>query len=215
MIKIAITDDQRSIRDNLEEIFATFDTEIQVVFTANDGEAAVHKMTTLPEKPAVILMDIEMRKMDGIEATRQIKQLFPKVRIIMLTVFERDDKIFAAIKAGADGYLLKDEPPREIVRSIQAVLEGRLVMSPLVAGKTLEFLRSRPAPSKTPADYQLTKRETEILLHLARGKSYQVVATELIISPNTVRSHIENIYQKLAVHSKVEASEIAIRNNWL
>jgi len=187
-----------------------------VVFTANDGEDAVHKMTTLPTKPEVILMDIEMRKVNGIEATRQIKARFPNVKIIMLTVFEDETNIFEAIKAGADGYLLKDEKPQKIIRAIQNAHEGRLAMSPLVAMKTLELLRQIPEPAQlsTPQDYQLTKREIEILEHLSKGKTYQVIAKELFISPKTVRSHIENIYKKLNVHSKVAASEVALRNKW-
>lgn len=215
MIKIAITDDKREIRQNLERIFEIFE-EVDVVFTASDGEDAVHQMTTQPVKPEVILMDIEMRKMNGIEATRQIKQRFPMVKIIMLTVFEDEHNIFEAIKAGADGYLLKDEKPQKIIHAIQNTYEGRLAMSPLVAMKTLELLRQTPEPTQlsTPKDFQLTKREIEILEPLSKGKTYQTIAKELFISPKTVRSHIENIYKKLDVHSKVAASEVALKNKW-
>lgn len=215
MIKIAITDDRREIRENLNRIFQIFE-EVEVVFLANDGEVAVELMRTNPEKPEVILMDIEMRKMDGIEATRQIKAMFPNVKIIMLSIFEQDDKIFEAIKAGADGYLLKDERPQKIIEAIQNAKEGRMAMSPLVAMKTLDFLRNTPEPKqlKTPQDYKLTPREIEILNHLSKGKSYKKIATELFIAPHTVRSHIENIYKKLEVRSKVAASNVALENKW-
>ncbi|MFK7951134.1 MAG: response regulator [Saprospiraceae bacterium] len=215
MIKIAITDDRREIRENLNRIFQIFE-EVEVVFLANDGEVAVKLMRTNPEKPEVILMDIEMRKMNGIEATRQIKAMFPEVKIIMLSIFEQDDKIFEAIKAGADGYLLKDERPKKIIEAIQNAKEGRMAMSPLVAMKTLDFLRNTPEPKKlkTPQDYKLTPREIEILNHLSKGKSYKKIAAELFTSPHTVRSHIENIYKKLEVRSKVAASNVALENKW-
>ena len=161
-------------------------------------------------------MDIEMRKMNGIEATRQIKAMFPNVKIIILSVFEQDDKIFDAIKAGADGYLLKDERPQKIIEAIKNAIEGRMAMSPLVAMKTLDFLRKTPESKqlKTPQDYKLTPRETEILEHLSKGKSYKKIAAELFIAPHTVRSHIENIYKKLEVRSKVAASNVALKNKW-
>ncbi|MFK8008789.1 MAG: response regulator [Saprospiraceae bacterium] len=215
MTSIAIVDDKREICKNLQQIFKIFEN-IEVLFVAYDGEEVVRKIQTLSPRPQVILMDIEMRKMDGIAATQIIKSNFPKVKILMLTVFEQEDKIFQAIQAGADGYLLKDEKPKKIVEAIENVLEGRMPMSPIVAAKTLAFLRN-PSPQsqlKNPKDFKLTKREIEILELLSFGKSYQVIGEELFISYKTVSSHVENIYRKLDVHSKVEASMLAMKNKW-
>lgn len=215
MTSIAIVDDKKEILENLQQIFKIFE-HIEVLFVAHDGEEIVEKIQSVSTLPQLILMDIEMRKMDGITATQLIKSKFPDVKILMLTVFEQEDKIFKAIQAGADGYLLKDEKPRKIVESIENAIEGRMPMSPIVANKTLTFLRNpvAPPPLKNPKDYQLTKREIEILELLSSGKSYQVIGEELFISPKTVSSHVENIYRKLDVHSKVEASMLAAKYKW-
>ncbi|MEM9823046.1 MAG: response regulator transcription factor [Bacteroidota bacterium] len=215
MISIAIVDDKIDICKNLQQIFKVFGT-INVLFVAQDGEEVVEKLKHNSEVPQVILMDIEMRKMDGITATLLLKAQFLHIKILMLTVFEQEDKIFKAIQAGADGYLLKDERPKKIVEAIENVLEGRMPMSPTVAAKTLAFLR-KPQLSpkhKNPEDYHLTKREIEILELLSSGKSYQSIGQELFISHKTVSSHVENIYRKLNVHSKTEASVLAAKNRW-
>ena len=215
MTSIAIVDDKKEICKNLEQIFKVFG-KVKVLFVAHDGEEAVKKLKNTRELPQVILMDIEMRKMDGILATQVIKSEFPQIKILMLTVFEHENKIFKAIQAGADGYLLKDEKPVKIMESIENILEGRMPMSPIIAEKTLAFLRSSsPAPKlNNPEDYNLTKREIEILQLLSSGKSYQKISDELFISYKTVNSHVENIYRKLNVHSKVEASMLAMKNKW-
>ena len=216
MIYIGITDDRREIRENLEQIFSRF-KDLEVVFTARDGADAVAQIKKQPTPfPQVLLMDIEMRKMDGIEATQRIKSLSPEVKIVMLSVFEEEDRIFAAIRAGASGYLLKDESPERIVQAIKDVHEGRMPMSPLVAAKALDFLRlaPKPMPADHPEDYGLSSREIEILEPLASGKTYKEIAENLFISPKTVRRHIENIYRKLAVNSKVEASNLVSRKRW-
>lgn len=215
MVSIAIVDDKKEICENLQQIFKIFEKG-KVLFVAHDGEEAVRKTQSTTELPQVILMDIEMRKMDGIAATQIIKAQFPQIKILMLTIFEQEDKIFKAIQAGASGYLLKDEKPKKIIEAIENVMEGRMPMSPIVAAKTLAFLRNpKPQPSlKNPSDFHLTKREIEILELLSSGKSYQKISEELFISHKTVSSHIENIYRKLGVHSKVEASMLAMKNKW-
>ncbi|MEM6967178.1 MAG: response regulator transcription factor, partial [Bacteroidota bacterium] len=199
----------------LQQIFRVFEKG-NVLFIAHDGEEAVYNLKNATELPQVILMDIEMRKMDGITATQIIKSKYPEIKILMLTVFEQEDKIFQAIQAGADGYLLKDERPKKIIEAIENVLEGRMPMSPIVAAKTLAFLRNPPTQPtlKNPADFNLTKREIEILELLSSGKSYQKISEDLFISYKTVSSHVENIYRKLDVHSKVEASTLALINKW-
>ncbi len=215
MISVAIVDDKKDICENLQQIFQIFDS-IKVAFVAHDGEEVIQKLQTAITFPQVILMDIEMRKMDGIVATQIIKSKFPEIKILMLTVFEQEDKIFQAIQAGADGYLLKGEKPQKLIQAIENTLEGRMPMSPVIAAKTLAFLRNtNPTPStKKPEDFQLTKREIEILELLSHGQSYSAIGSELFISPKTVSSHVENIYRKLNVHSKVEASMLAAKNKW-
>lgn len=215
VVKLGITDDRKEIRENLARILGQF-SDLEVVFVANDGEAAVRHIEGPAENPEVILMDIEMRKMGGTEATEKITALAPNVKIIMLTIFEQDEEIFKAIRAGAVGYLLKDERPAELHRAILDAQAGRMPMSPLIAGKALSFLRTMepPVATKTTDDYGLSKREVEILEPLAAGKTYTEIASLLFISPKTVRTHMENIYRKLSVHSKVEASNLVAKNKW-
>ena len=221
MIRLAITDDSGPVRENLKRILGHF-PDLDIVWTAADGDEAVKKIASLRPLPEVVLMDIEMRRMDGVEATRQIHAMAPQIRIIMLTIFEEEDHIFNAIRAGAAGYLLKDERPARLHQGILDAHEARMPMSPLVAAKALEVLRnttatvdrSSPADRSSPEDYQLTAREVEILAPLAKGKTYSEIATSLFISPNTVRRHIENIYRKLAVNSKVEASNLVNKHKW-
>jgi DNA-binding NarL/FixJ family response regulator len=221
MIRLAITDDSRPVRDNFERTLSYFE-DLNIVWTAADGDEAVKNIASLRPRPDLILMDIEMRRMNGVEATRRIREMAPEVRILMLTIFEEEDHIFNAIRAGAAGYLLKDERPARIHQAILDAHEGRMPMSPLVAAKALEVLRNTtatldgasPTDRSSPEDYQLTAREVEILAPLAKGKTYSEIATSLFISPNTVRRHIENIYRKLAVNSKVEASNLANKHKW-
>lgn len=216
MIRLGITDDRPEIRKNLEKIISQF-TGIELVFSASDGEDALLQMQSQDQKVVdVILMDIEMRKMDGITATRKIKAIRPEVAIIMLSIFEEEERIFAAIQAGAQGYLLKDERPDQIAKAIRDAHDGRMPMSPLVATKTLKLLQqgSTEKPKDDPASFGLSKREIEILQPLSKGKTYTAIAEQLFISPNTVRSHIENIYKKLAVNSKVEATNLVVRKKW-
>jgi DNA-binding NarL/FixJ family response regulator len=215
MIKIAIIDDKPQIIRNLKEAFELFD-EVEVIFTARNGEEAVQKVTTMPEKPEVIVMDIEMPKKDGIQATKEIKILFPNIFILMLTVFDDEDRIFDAILAGASGYMLKDEKPHRIINAIEDVREGRMPMSPLVATKALRYIRQKPKEKVTTKleTFELTNREIEILEHLSEGKNYQFIAEQLFISPRTVRNHISNIYRKLQVGSKGEVISMAMKNKW-
>jgi DNA-binding NarL/FixJ family response regulator len=156
----------------------------------------------------IVLMDIQMPVMDGIKTTEIIKNKYPQIKVIMLTVLDDDDYIFKAIKAGANGYLLKEIDAGKLYKSIEEVLEGGAPMSPSIALKTLNLLRNPQSIKHKEIDTEeikLSKRETEILEQLSKGLKYNDIADNLIISPATVRKHIENIYKKLQVHNKMEA----------
>ena len=155
-----------------------------------------------------------MPVLNGIETTLAVKQKYPQIKIIMLTVFDNDENIFNAIKAGADGYLLKDVNPHELFNGIVDTLNGGAAMNPSIALKTLKLLRN-PVDFKdvSKEEINLTNREVEVLEQLSKGLSYKVIADNLFLSPSTVRKHIENIYSKLQVHSKLEAVQKARRNN--
>jgi len=160
----------------------------------------------------VVLMDIQMPVMDGIEATRKVKERYPQIKVIMSTVFDDDENLFKAILSGASGYLLKDESPEMIHRSIEMVMQGGAPMSAGIASKVLNLVRTQPIAFDDQEDFGLTPRELEILNHLSKGLSYEQIAGNLFISSGTVRKHIENIYRKLQVHNKVEALRIATQN---
>lgn len=207
--KIAVIDDNnfliKSVKDKLE-----FFDDITIALTANNGIECLDKLTE-NRTIDLILMDIEMPKLNGIETTALVKQKFPQIKIIVLTVFDDDENIFNAIQAGADGYLLKDTEPKTLFDAIQQTLEGGAVMTPSIALKTLNLLRS-PLELKIEDENEsikLTNREIEVLEQLATGLPYTSIAENLIVSPSTVRRHIENIYKKLQVHSKTEALALA------
>lgn len=212
-MKIAIIDDNSFLITSIKEKLSFFE-EIKIKFTATDGADLLKKLET-NYAVDVLLMDIEMPIMNGIEATLAVKQKFPQIKIIMLTVFDNDENIFNAIKAGADGYLLKDVNPHVLFGGIVETLNGGAAMNPSIALKTLKLLRNPTAFSSenTQEKIELSTREIEVLEQLAQGLSYTIIAEHLFLSPSTVRKHIENIYKKLQVHSKLEAVQKAKRNN--
>lgn len=210
-IKIAIVDDQPYLLSSLKETLAMME-ESELVFSASNGQEAIHELNR-GKKPELILMDINMPIMNGIEATGIITQQFPEIKVLMLTVFEDEHNIFDSIMAGACGYLLKDEKPNVLHNAIYEAMEGGAPMSTNIALKALQIIRNGPPQSaQDSANYDLSKREIEILEKIAVGKNYQEIADMLFISPKTVRKHIENIYQKLRVHNKVEAINLARKN---
>ncbi len=205
-IKIAIAEDNNLLAQALIEKLSLFE-DLTYKFRGENGNSLV-KQLEANHNIDVILMDIQMPEMDGIAATEIIKKKYPQIKIIMITVFDDDENIFNAIKAGADGYLLKESTNIDIYNGISNVLKGGAAMTPSIALRTLEFLRY---PEKFTTDevllddVKLTKRETEILVQLSKGLNYNQIADNLIISPSTVRKHIENTYRKLQVHNKMEA----------
>ncbi len=215
MITIAIVDDKQPNRVSLNEKI-TYDKHISVSFMAANGEDFLEKMNEAKPKPNVVLMDIDMPIMNGIEAVNIAAEKYPETRFIMLTVFDDDEKIFDAIKAGAIGYLLKDESVDKIIAAIKEIVEfGGSPMSPRIARKALQLLMQAKVEIKKEEDTVLTDREMDILKGLVQGLDYKSVADKLFISPHTVRTHITNIYKKLHVSSKTQAVMLAVKNKWV
>ncbi len=212
-IKVAIVDDNSFLISAIKEKLSFFDA-ISIKHTSFNGSDLLTKLEDSHHLD-VILMDIEMPVLNGIETTQIVKQKYPHIKIIMLTAFDNDENIFNAIKAGADGYLLKEINPEELYNGINETLNGGAAMNPPIALKTLKLLRN-PIDISNPKDQEiisLSKRETEVLEQLSKGLSYTLIADNLILSPSTIRKHIENIYKKLQVHSKIEAVQKAKDHN--
>ncbi len=212
MVKIGIAEDNPYFLKAISQKISTLD-DIQIKVKATNGKELLEKLQKDPNVD-LIFMDIEMPEMDGIEATFQIKQRYPQIKIIMLTVFDDDDKIFNSIKAGADGYLLKETELSELAAAVKETLNGGAVMTPIIALKTLRLLRN-PLPFETPKqaeEIKLSKREIEILEQLSKGLKYQIIAENLFLSGGTVKKHVDNIYSKLQVHNKLEAIQKAKAN---
>lgn len=206
-LHIAIAEDLPRLAVMLQDKVES-DPAFRVVHIAPDGKAICEWITSAATKPDLILMDINMPEMNGIEATLVIKDQFPQVKIVMATVFDDENHIFDAILAGADGYLLKDENPESVQRAIREAMEGGAPMSPPIARKALQLMRRAPLPPQQET-HNLTPREVDLLEQLSRGLSYQQVADNLFVSIATVRTHIENVYRKLQVHNKTAAVEQA------
>ncbi len=212
MIRIAIAEDSKDVRENLVKVFELLG-EVDVQIVAENGKELLQKLAS-GKKPEVILMDVEMPVMGGIETTKEVKKLYPEIPIIILTVVNQRDNVFNALKNGANGYILKGEKPKAILEAIKQAKEGRLPMTPEVASLTIEYFTNQHKTSISKDDYNLTKRESEILELLCEGMSYKMIANKCFISQRTVSTHVENIYRKLNVHNAVEASNIARENRW-
>lgn len=211
-IKLAIVDDNTFLARAIREKLGDFnDLDIKyMVYNGSELLAKLEKNHNLD----LVLMDIEMPVLDGIETVRIMKQKYPHIKVLMLTVFDNDENIFNAIQAGADGYLLKEIEGHKLYNAITETIEGGAAMSPSIAVKTLKLLRypeKQESLSVQEEDISLSSREKEVLEQLAEGLSYTVIAKNLFLSPSTVRKHIENIYKKLQVHNKVEAVQKARR----
>lgn len=210
-VRIAIADDNFFLTKVIEEKLSFFN-ELKLKFTAVNGQDLVEKLKQ-DSIVDLILMDIEMPVMNGIEATEEVKKKYPHIKIVMLTVFDNDENIFNSIKAGADGYLLKDIEPQNLYNGIMETINGGAAMTPSIALKTLKLLRN-PVEFKTneeKEEIKLSAREIDVLEQLSKGLNYNAIAENLFLSPSTVRKHIENIYKKLQVHNKLEAIQKAER----
>lgn len=212
-LKVAIVDDNSFLIHAIKEKLSFFE-DILIKATALNGSELLSRLED-NRNIDVILMDIEMPVLNGIETTQIVKQKYPQIKIIMLTAFDNDENIFNAIKAGADGYLLKEINPKDLHTGILETMNGGAAMNPSIALKTLKLLRN-PIDIQNPrdqAEISLSKREVEVLEQLSKGLSYTAIAENLFLSPSTVRKHIENIYKKLQVHSKIEAVQKAKNHN--
>ncbi len=201
VIQVAIVDDNDTIREGLVELIRSSEGFLCV----GAYRSAEDALLDIPQKhPDVILMDINLPGMSGIECTRQIRSLVPKVQIMMLTVYENDEHVFPALKSGATGYLVKRTKPEKLLSAIRELVEGGSPMSVEIARKIVQTFHEQKTVRDEEAE-TLTKREREILGYLANGLRYKEIADRTFISPATVRTHIHKIYEKLHVRSKSEA----------
>jgi NarL family two-component system response regulator LiaR len=215
LIRVLIADDHAVVRQGLRTFLALQD-DMEVVADAADGEEAVR--AAREHAPDIVLMDLVMPNMDGVEATRRIAAERPATRVIALTSFLEDDKVLPAVRAGAAGYLLKDVGPPELVRAIRTVHGGEALLHPAVAARVLEEVAApapAPAPALTPAaphgDPGLTPREREVLALVARGLANKRIAQELGIAEKTVKIHVSRILHKLGVADRTQAALYAVR----
>jgi len=219
-IRIAITDDKQINRTTVKEKIVAY-KEIELIFEARNGHDFLEQLKRLSveKHPQVVLMDLEMPVMDGIQAISLASTAYPDIKFIVLTVFEDDEKIFEAIKAGAGGYLLKDDSAVNIIDAITNVVEyNGIPMSPAIARRTMALLKNAPAPvasEKIETESILTDREMEILKEMVTGKNYKAIGEKLFISPLTVRKHTANIYEKLHVNSRAQIINLAHKNKWI
>lgn len=208
MIKVMIVDDQALARDGLELIVGT-SPDIEVVGTADNGANALAKLDEL--SPDVVLMDLKMPVMNGVQATRRINEQFPTIKILVLTTFDADEWVVDAIRAGASGYLLKDSPREEIVRAIQDVTEGKTIVSPQIAD-TLYRMVKDGTPTDSSIAESLNEREREILKLLANGLTNADIAERIHLAEGTVRNYVSAIFAKLDVSDRTQAAAIAWRH---
>jgi NarL family two-component system response regulator LiaR len=209
VIRVFVVDDHPVVRRGIKDLLAT-EPDIEVIGEATNGKEAIEGVKA--SQPDVVLMDLVMPVLDGIEATRQIKKAQLKTRILVLTSFATDDKVFPAIKAGALGYLIKDTGPGDLIHAIHKVYNNEPTLHPSIAQKLLTEISSPKSepPSKDP----LTEREVEILQLIARGLSNQEIAEELVISVATVYTHVSNILSKLHLASRTQAALYALKEGY-
>lgn len=222
-VGVLVVDDQQIIREGIATILS-FQAGITIVGTAANGQEAVERAVEL--EPAVVLMDVRMPVMDGVEATRQLRSRLPECRVLMLTTFDDDEYIIEALRAGAKGYLLKDIPGEELAQAIRSVHSGLYQLDPAVASRVIANLGSPPVSanrtiSSTPSTatpgrrVELTERELEILRLIARGATNREIASHLVITEGTVKNHISNIFNRLGLRDRTQAAIYARENSLL
>lgn len=208
MIKILICDDQVIVCEGLSKILGS-NPDIEVVGVAHDGLEA---LALIPQvRPEVVLMDLKMPLMNGIVATRKIRQQYPNIYVLVLTTYDDDEWLFDALHSGAAGYLLKDTPPAELIASIKGTALGKTYLDPNVAGKVLLNYNHHTASQKPPSNFQFSERERDVLKLLAEGLSNVDIAHQLYLTEGTVRNYTSDIFKKLGVSDRTQAAIAAIR----
>ena len=203
MIKIAIIEDNPQYR-----------TTLSIIMQLNENLKIVHKLSICEniiglfevDKPDIVIMDIDMPGKNGIEGVWEIKQRWPEIKVLMLTVFEDPEKIFGAIKAGANGYLLKKDSPGKIIDAIFTLQQGESIMNGIIAAKVMDYFKKQADAEPKLEEYHLTEREKEILYKLIQGSGYKQIASECGIARETLNTHMKSIYRKLNVHSRAEVA---------
>ena len=208
-IRVVIADDHPVVREGLAAMLER-EPDLEVVGEARDGQEAIERVAAL--RPDVVLMDLQMPRVDGVEAIRQIRERHGGVHVLVLTTYGDDESIFRGIQAGARGYLLKDAPRDELFRAVRAVARGESLLQPAVATRLLNRVARRPAQ---PPQETLTERELDVLRLLARGAANKEIGAALHISESTVKTHVANIFQKLDVGDRTEAVTAALRRGLL
>jgi DNA-binding NarL/FixJ family response regulator len=202
MIKVLLADDQAMIRSGLRMILES-EADLLVIGEAENGEEAVR--LSKRERPDVVLMDVRMPVVDGLEATRQIHQTLPEVKVIVLTTFDLDEYIYAALRGGASGFLLKDADSETLIQAIRIIAAGDALLAPSVTRRLIDEFASRPTQPQIEGLDHLTEREIEVLQQMARGLSNAEIAEELFVSETTVKSHVSHLLTKLQLRDRVQA----------
>lgn len=217
-MRLGIVEDSFLNQKTLKEKLLPY-AEVELVLEAENGAVYLERLKELApaQRPEIVLMDLEMPVLDGISAISISKVKYPDLKFIVLTIFEDTDRLFEAIKAGANGYLLKDDKAVNIVEALESVLNyDNIPMSPAIARSAMRLLCGGDLPRQQPSENQLlSEREMDVLKLMVKGHRYSDIAAQLFISPNTVRTHVNNVYKKLHLSSKSEMMELARRNNWL
>lgn len=208
-IHLAIAEDNTMALKAIEEKIAAY-PDLSIRLKALNGKILNEQISS--HQIDLVLMDIDMPVMNGIDATKELKNHFPQIKVLVLTTFDDDEKIFDAIMAGASGYLLKEEPKENIYKAILETMDGGAAMSPIIAMKALNLIRTPMQAQFTRQDFGLSPREIELLEQLKNGLTYEQLAANMYISIGTVRKHIENVYRKLQVNNKVNAVKVATDN---
>jgi DNA-binding NarL/FixJ family response regulator len=208
-IRVLVADDQSMIRAGFRRLLAD-EPDIDVVAEADNGLEAVGKVTRFA--PDVVLMDIRMPELDGIEATRRILTADPSLRILILTTFDLDEYVYGALRAGASGFVLKDDPPEQLIAAIRTVAAGDALLSPAVTRRVIRRFTRLPDPTPPPVLDELTGRELEIFRLIANGLSNAEIGRELYIGETTVKTHVTHLFQKLDVRDRVQAVVLAYQS---
>ncbi|MCB0025359.1 MAG: response regulator transcription factor [Caldilinea sp.] len=208
-MKIIICDDQAIIRDGLE-LLLRLDREIEVVGKAGDGAAALELVER--HRPDLVLMDLKMPGMNGVEATRRLRDRFHGTKVLILTTFDDDEWLFDVLRAGADGYLLKDTPRADVIKAVKGTVAGKTFMDPTVAGRVLQQAMGSPAAPSSFITERISDREVEVLRLLAAGLSNRDIAQQLHLSEGTVRNYVSAIIAQLGVSDRTQAAILAVRH---